>query len=202
MLTIAWDVDDVLNSLTREWLEWWRSTAAADAVPDYAALVENPPGALLGLAPDEYLASLDAFRLSERGRSLPPDPKVLEWFERYGARCRHIALTSTPLSYAPYSAEWVMRYFGRWIRSYNLVPSPRRGVDAPEYDATKAGLLAHFGPVDILVDDSPANLRDAEATGVRVVAYPQPWNSADDPDSVLVSLTRMIESSGLGASEE
>ena len=94
---IAWDVDDVLNDLTREWLEWSGLPAP------YAALLANPPHVELGITREWYLSSLDEFRRTRFEQLAPAEP-VLKWLERSGQRARHIALTSTPLFAAPRSA--------------------------------------------------------------------------------------------------
>lgn len=180
MLTIAWDVDDVLNHLMRSWFEAWRGDRPACAVR-YEDLRQNPPEALLGISRVAYLRSLDRFRL-ERFATLAPDPAVLSWFHRHGHRFRHLAITATPLVSAPASAAWVMRHFGSWIRSFNVVPSPRDDEDFPAHEASqgptsKGEMLAQLGRIDVLVDDDPHNLAGAQAVGILGVLMPRPWNA-------------------------
>ena len=178
MKTIAWDVDDVLNDLMRTWLESaWRPDHPGCAL-GYEQLSENPPHRLLGASRAEYLASLDAFRLSPSGRDLPPLDAVLAWFQRYGHEARHVAVTAVPLRAAPESAAWVMRHFGRWIRSYHVIPSARADEGLPAYDSSKGELLRSLGPVDGLVDDQPQNLESARNAGIPAVLFPRPWNDA------------------------
>lgn len=180
MTTIAWDVDDVLNDLTGVWLrEEWRP-AHPDCLTAYSELRCNPPHAILGAGLEEYLESLDHFRRS-RYRDLDPLPQALAWFESHGDRFRHIALTAVPLRYAPASADWVLRYFGRWIRSFNFVPSRRSGESIPAYDATKQDFLSWFGKASVLVDDLPGNIEAAQNSGVRAVLMPRPWNGGFGP---------------------
>ena len=177
MKTIVWDIDDVLNDLMRDWFEQeWRPCHRHCAVI-YSDLRENPPDAILGISRTEYLQSLDAFRRTGF-ESLNPVPEALSWFERHGARCRHIALTSVPLHAAHLSASWVLRHFGRWIRSVNIVPSHREGDGAVEYDKTKKEFLDWWGKADIFVDDSEINVTAASELGVAAIAMPRPWNSA------------------------
>jgi FMN phosphatase YigB (HAD superfamily) len=177
MKTIAWDVDDVLNDLTRAWFEQFWEPAHLACARGYDQLVENPPDKLLGITRAEYLASLDAFRLSEIASAMKPVSEVLAWFQRHGSSFRHLALTATPLRAAPNSAAWVLRHFGTWIRSFHLVPSPRADETIPVYDETKADFLRWFGKVDVFVDDNPANTRAAEQLGIQTILIPRPWNS-------------------------
>ena len=176
MKTIVWDVDDVLNDLTRAWLEDWTSSQEAGCSLAYDLLKENPPHELLGISKSEYLASLDAFRLSGKAARLEPVPEILDWFCRYGNGCHNVVLTAVPLHAAHVSAEWAMRHFGRWIRSFNVIPSPRPGMEAPLYHGDKADFLRWWGKADILIDDGEKNVASALALGVSAVLFPRPWN--------------------------
>jgi len=171
MITIAWDVDDVLNNLTEAWL------AASHPDADYRALTANPPLEPLGLERDAYLASLDHFRAT-RFASLRPHAEVLAWFREHGHRARHVALSAVPRRFAPVSAEWTLAHFGDWIRTYSFIPSPRPDDAFPAYDTAKGAFLARTGLADALVDDSEANIREARSLGLAALIFPQPWNSA------------------------
>lgn len=178
MPTIVWDVDDVLNSLTRDWFErkWLAEHPACTLA--YEDLRENPPHRILGVERSEYLASLDAFRASDAARRMQPNPQLMEWMRLQGAGFRHVALTARPLETAPQAAEWVFRHFGAWIRCFGLVPSrPEAGL--PEYDRNKGEWLAWLGGADLFVDDSVENVRLAEGLGIRAVVWPQPWNRGE-----------------------
>lgn len=177
MWTIAWDVDDVLNDLMGAWLrqEWLPQHPQCKAsVKD---LRVNPPNSAVGVSLDEYLVSLDRFRRDRYLPELPPLPEATEWFERNGARYRHIALTAVPLEYAPVSAGWVVRHFGRWIRSFHFVPSKRSGDCAPQYDQSKQEFLDWYGKAAVLVDDHAGNIEAARKAGLRGVLVPRPWNN-------------------------
>ena len=177
MKTIIWDVDDVLNDLMRWWLELaWLPAHPACRVT-YPGLTENPPHALLGIGLEEYLASLDAFRLSPAAREMAPVPEVLEWFTRHGARARHVALTAAPQHTVHESAAWVLRHFGGWIRTFAFVPSPRPGASSPGYEATKEEYLAGCGRVDVFLDDNPAHVQAARRRGMAALLVPRPWNA-------------------------
>ncbi len=177
MKTMAWDVDDVLNDLLRAWFDQaWRPRDPTCAI-SYEQLTENPPHAILGTTIDDYRRSLDAFRLSDAGADLPPNPLLVEWFRTFGPRARHLAISAVPLRTASRSAAWVMRHFGRWIRTFHVVPTPRDDDPAPEYEQSKAESLKHFRDVDVFVDDTPCNLAAVAESGVKAVAFPRPWNA-------------------------
>lgn len=176
MLTIAWDVDDVLNDLMRVWFEErWLKEHPGCAIR-YKDITENPPYKLLGVSRPEYLSSLDDFRLSDDFQKMLPLPEIREWFFRYGARFRHIAVTATPLVAAPAGSSWALRHFGEWIRTFHFIPSKRDGQNIPEYDESKADFLKWLGKADVLVDDNEENLQGAEKLGLKCVLIPRPWN--------------------------
>jgi hypothetical protein len=195
MLTIVWDVDDVLNSLMRDWFEQEWKAQRPECRHTYGDLTENPPHGVLGVTRWEYLDSLDRFRLCSAARDMAPDPEVLAWFRSYGADFRHIALTARPLDTAPPAAEWVMRHFGDYIRVFGVVPC-RSGPATPTYDGSKSEFLEWWGRGDILVDDSRDNIESAERIGVCGVLFPQPWNCRAGPrpaqSYALESLTETV----------
>ncbi|MDO8673369.1 MAG: hypothetical protein Q7O66_18330 [Dehalococcoidia bacterium] len=176
MRTIVWDVDDVLNDLMRDWFENRWLGLHPNCSLRYEDIVENPPHRLLGVSVDEYLSSLDSFRLSGAWLQLTPVAEVLAWFREYGSRFRHVALTATPLSCANISAAWVTQHFGMWIRSFNFVPSSRPGQNVLTYDQNKAEFLRWWGRADVLVDDSPANVNAARDMDIQAILAPRPWN--------------------------
>jgi phosphoglycolate phosphatase-like HAD superfamily hydrolase len=193
MLTIVWDVDDVLNDLTYQWFTYNWLVEHPDCQLDYSALTGNPPHRILGTTLEEYLASLDAFRITERALNMKPNPVILAWFQHNGQRFRHIALTARPLETAPDVAHWVMRNFGAWIRCFAVVPT-RTGADVPIYDLDKGEFLKWLGRGDILVDDSDENVGHAESLGMRTLLYRQPWNNSTlTTDALLQGLCGMAE---------
>jgi hypothetical protein len=164
----------------RAWFERAWLPSHPGCTTRYEELVANPPHEVIGAPLVEYLASLDAFRLAHAAE-LAPDREVLAWFETHGDEHRHLAITATPLHTAPISAAWVMRHFGRWIRTFSVLPSPRAFDPSKRWDATKIDHLAWLRRVDVIVDDTPKNLVGAEALGVRTVLPPRPWNTARVP---------------------
>jgi len=191
MVTIVWDVDDVLNDLMYQWFMRAWLPEHPDCRTEYTGLSANPPHALLRVARREYLASMDAFRKTDSGIHLTPNAEVLEWFAAHGSRSRHIALTARPLETAPEVAAWVMRHFGAWIRCFGVVPT-RAGVGVPIYDRCKGDYLRWLGKGDMLVDDTQENLEEASKLGLKALKWPQPWNdSKQDTAETLVQLANM-----------
>jgi hypothetical protein len=188
----VWDVDDVLNDLMRSWFDSvWIPNHPRELLR-YAGVTQNPPHGLLGVSRDEYLSSLDAFRLSPDYARLEPNPDVLSWLVAEGGRCRHVALTATPLRAVPDTAAWVLRHFGRWIREFAFIPAERAGEILPAYDEDKGQWLARHGASSVLVDDSPQNIAAARAAGVAALSWPRPWNDGRPAAETLQALSRYV----------
>ncbi len=193
MLTIAWDIDDVLNNLMEAWLEEAWKPSYPQCALSYSEISENPPHHLLGVPESDYHSSLDAFRLSDGARVLKPNTVVAEWLRSFGSEHHHIALTARPLESAPQAAEWTFRHFRTHIRTFAVVPA-RLFSDAPCYHRNKSDFIRWLGKVDILVDDSEENILAARKVGIHGVLYPQPWNRATGPiQTILESLNQLVE---------
>lgn len=192
MITIAWDIDDVLNDLMRSWFEekWLIDHPVCHM--SYEELTENPPHRLLGVGIDEYLESLDKYRLSRRYQGMHPVRETEQWFLRHGNGFRHVALTAVPLVAVSASAQWVFRHFGFWIRSFHFVPSKREGQKVATYDEDKAAFLRWLGRVDVLVDDSIDNVNAAKGAGVKGILIPRPWNQGRGTVSEALALLEKI----------
>jgi len=176
MKTIIWDIDDVLNDLMRDWLElhWKKKHPDCDVL--YDEIVENPPHRLLNISFEDYIHSLDEFRV-EKSSFMQPVPEIKEWFRINGKNFRHIALTATPMSLATHSAAWLFKHFHLWFRSFNVAPSPREdGVDPSK--TTKKNFLEWLGKGDIIIDDNPFNIREVRDIGIETLLFPRPWNSS------------------------
>lgn len=177
MLTVVWDVDDILNDLMHQWfLHGWLVEHPTCRI-SFEELTCNPPDTVLGVHRSEYLASMDLFRKTDRAYNMTPNPEVLRWFHECGDRCRHIALTARPLETAPDVAHWVMRHFGAWIRCFGVVPT-RSEDGVPIYDRTKGEYLSWLGKGDVLVDDSTENIHQAASLGLKTLQAAQPWNKS------------------------
>lgn len=188
MITIAWDVDDVLNNLTEAWL-----ADTGPAAPSYHLLTANPPHACLGLSLDAFRVSLDAFR-TRSFVTLHPKPEVLAWFRQHGALAHHLALTAVPRRLASVSSAWTFSHFGDWIRSYAFVPSPRPSDTHPSFDLSKGDFLSRQGNINMLIEDNETNVIAARKLGIQAFLFPQPWNSARDQpvDEFLANLTEAV----------
>lgn len=189
MKTIAWDIDDVLNDFMRDWFEKSYLAENPKSLVSYFDLKENPPNSLLGMTIDDYRSSLDKYRSTRFLSDTKPVPIVMQWFQQYGSRFRHIALTAVPLNSTPYSSFWLFRYFGQWIRTFHFVPSKRRNEDIPLYDRDKGEYLAMRENVDVLIDDNEDNINSAKDKGIQCILMPRPWNKENKSiEDVLASL--------------
>jgi hypothetical protein len=177
MLTVVWDVDDILNDLMFQWFTYGWMAEHPDCTIAFSGLTANPPHAVLGVERSEYLESMDRFRRSERACNMIPQADVLDWFRERGGEYRHVALTARPLETAPDVAHWVMRHFGAWIRCFGVVPT-RTDAGVPVYDRTKGEYLAWLGRGDVLVDDATENILQAQALGLKTLQATQPWNNS------------------------
>ena len=190
---IAWDVDDVLNNLMESWFTQKWLKEKRDCSLNYESLTINPPHTLLGITKRGYLESLDEFRLAQYNK-LAPNQTIIAWLERWGHHFRHIALTATPRKSASITANWVLRHFGKWIRTFHFIPSIRPDEPLPEYDSSKADFLKLFNCPCILIDDSPANVETCRQNGINAILWPAPWNRAlgAPPDQVLSTVTEFF----------
>ena len=143
----------------------------------YKDITENPPHKILGLTLHEYQNSLDKFR-SEYYLILKPIKEVNLWFQKYGHVYHHIVLTSVPLKYSHLSAQWIFKNFGTWIRSFNIVPTKRLGLEAPQYHRSKMEFLNWFGKGDLLIDDNVKNIEDFRLKNLTTLLFPRPWNNS------------------------
>ena len=195
MLTVVWDVDDVLNDLMYQWFTRAWMAEHPNCRLSYADLSDNPPHLALGVDREEYLTSMDAFRRTTEATNLEPNIEVLSWFREHGGHFRHVALTARPLETAADVAHWVVHHFGTWIRCFGFVPT-RVGEGVPIYDRDKGEYLHWLGRGHVLVDDTLENIRQAKALGLKTLVYAQPWNrSVYTTTMLLQELTDMAEAS-------
>lgn len=174
-ITVFWDVDDVLNDLMREWLVYYCHGNGIKI--DYNSLTSNPPHKLLGISIHEFRDSLDDFRLSENFSKMQPGPSVYKWFETNAANTRNIALTATSIKTAASSSSWVFKNYSTWIRTFHVVPSPRKNEVLPEYDRDKIEAMSRLSRSGILIDDNEDNIQKAVSSGYIGLLFPRPWNS-------------------------
>jgi hypothetical protein len=191
MKAIMWDVDDVLNDLMGEWFRSRWIPLHPQCPVDYLGITVNPPHELLGVDRREYLESLDAFR-NDSFRDVKPIPEMIDWFRLHGRKAEHFVVTSVPLNAAHLSADWVFSHFGKWVRSFNIVPSPREG-DRDHGVSSKSDFLRAFAKVDIVVEDNPETIRSMREMGISTVTIPRPWNdSRETLESTLSGLANLV----------
>jgi uncharacterized HAD superfamily protein len=176
MITIAWDIDDTLNDLMRQWFEKkWLPTHKNCSI-SHEELIENPPHKILGVSKEEYLTSLDEFRLSQQYMEMKPVAEIEQWFDKHGDNFKHIAITAVPARTAHTSASWLLQKFGRWIRMYHFIPSWRQNENLPVYDHNKQEALKQFKNIDVFIDDNEFNLTNIDANRIKGILFPRPWN--------------------------
>lgn len=194
MITIVWDIDDVLNNLMAAWFERGWLPSHGDCRLRFQDIVENPPDRVLGISRQEYLSSLDEFRAGGE-RVLEPNATILDWLKSKGRNYRHFALTARPLASVPGQTEWLFHHFGAFVRGYGVVPS-RPGADEP-YDRNKADYLSWMSVGDVFVDDNEENVRAAVELGLTGILYPQPWNrSRLNPLEIGIEIERAAANCG------
>jgi hypothetical protein len=177
MKTIVWDIDDVLNDSTRTWLEQWWLPAHQGCTLRYEGMTENPPHTLLGVTREEYLESLDQFRLSPQAGAMMPDARLMAWFRKSGSLFRHIALTARPRKMVCPAFDWVLRHFGEWFQTFSFVPAGRPGEAPGHPDFDKDGFLSWLGKADYFIDDNSENVKAARDLGIKAFLVSRPWNS-------------------------
>ena len=186
MKTIAWDIDDVLNDLMGRWLESYKKKTP-DCKVSYPELLKNPPNEIVGISMQDYLSSLDSFRV-QNYLSLSPNPQILGWMKNNSKDFMHIAITSTPMSCAHLSSHWLFKNFGEWIRSFTFIPSKRSADTHPAFFENKADFLKTQN-IYAFIDDNEANISAAKKEGIRAILYPRPWNSQSaDTNQILNSI--------------
>jgi hypothetical protein len=177
--TIVWDIDDVLNNLTKKWFETEWLLVHSDCPLVYPQLTANPPHGLLGVSKEEYLESLDKFRLSPGAAAMVPDKILLDWFLEFGDRYRHIAMTARPRDSVYPAIKWLLDHFGEWFQNFSFVPSERPEQTSRQPDRNKGDYLAWLGKADYFIDDNTENYLAAKELGIRSFLVSQPWNKSD-----------------------
>jgi FMN phosphatase YigB (HAD superfamily) len=177
--TIAWDIDDVLNDLTKAWFELAWLPRHPDCPLVYQDLEVNPPHELLGITKEEYLSSLDQFRLSPAAASLAPDSALVGWFLEYGDQYRHVALTARPKETVYPALRWLLHHFGAWFQTFAFVPAERPGQSSRQPDRNKGEYLAWLGKADFFIDDNTENCLAARELGISTFLVAQPWNRSN-----------------------
>ena len=187
MITIAWDVDDVLNNLTECWLKYYNSNNNTSF--DYNDITKNPPHEILNISFEKYIESLDEFRMSEYAQQLVPNQDILDFMDKHKDRFNHIALTATSAHTAYNSSYWVLKNFYKYVFSYNVVPAKRDYLTYSNYSDKKSFLQQH-SDVKILIDDSIKNVEDANSIGVKAYLLKRPWNEGMEINEIFNEIER------------
>ncbi len=175
-IVMVWDIDDVLNSLMRDFLLWYNKRQGAEiAYPD---ITENPPHRILGCSKEEYLSALDIFR-RDFFMELRPNPLAMDWFGSMGcdSDIAHIACTSVPIRFANISWAWLCKHYP-FFRVFSFAPSFRQGDDLGPI-RSKADALSLFKEVNLFIDDNEQNVSEA-GEFCKALLYPAPWNRNRD----------------------
>lgn len=199
MKTIVWDIDDVLNDLTRTWFERVWQQENKGTTMRYSDLRSNPPHDILGIAREDYLLSLDAFRLSSGAATMMPEPAVVDWFHRSGHHYRHLALTARPIGTFAAAVQWLYTHFGSWFQAVSIVPSPRTTEHPHQPDSSKGAFLAWLGKADFFIDDHAAQVQAATALGIQAYLVKQPWNNSSATLTEILDAIDLVQNRGSAA---
>ncbi|MBE3144179.1 MAG: hypothetical protein IMZ61_09690 [Planctomycetes bacterium] len=90
-------------------------------------------------------------------------------------------------------AAWVFNHFGTWIRSFNIVPTPRAVESSPIYDTTKNDFLKWLEKADIFIDDNPENVKMTATFGIQTFLASKPWNDGHASSSVILGILTKID---------
>lgn len=191
MLTIAWDIDDVLNNLMYEWLNWYKQSHT-ECIVEYKDLKENPPHNILGCTKEEYIKSLTEFRLLKY-ESLTPNPEVVSWFKKYGDKAYHIVVTSTRYSTEYVSSSWLFKHFYTWIRGFFVAPSYDENSKCIVYDQNKYQFLRRTRLADIIIDDNQEVIDQCRLLGIEAFLVKKPWNTSKSTlTKILHDITKFL----------
>jgi hypothetical protein len=185
MTLIVWDIDDVLNELTSNWLKW----VDDPFISEKSQLTNSRFEEILGWSRKDYLKSLDRFR-REQFINLEPNQLIQNFMARH-SRISNLLLSATPLTCAPISARWAFVHFGEWIDGVLMAPSPRASRSSTRMSKRDHIFrLVKTGEQVICIDDQPANILEARDAGAAAFLWPQPWNeSSSSQDAVLDSIS-------------
>jgi hypothetical protein len=176
---IIWDFDDVLFPLTENWFNQV-GAGMQSRITRYEEVTVNPPLELMGLSLDDYLGSLDSFRLSDFAQTIKPKKVIQNWFAVYGSAYENEVLTARPLHTLEAAKTWLANYFPNYFSGFGFVPSARPGVDISGYPKSKRAFLeAENMRPQYFIDDKAETVADISAMGgIHAILYPAPWNAA------------------------
>ncbi len=126
MTTLVWDIEDVVNELTAQWL----ATINHNTISTNCQTTNSDFHTFLGWSRDEYLHPIDGYK-DEDYRDFAPNKLVIGLMSE-AEFCSNILLTATPLNSAPHSAELTLRHFSSLIDGIPIAPSNRLGAQHTE----------------------------------------------------------------------
>lgn len=166
-----WDVDDVLNNLTKDFISY-----IAPSIP-YKEILNPNIHDSLGLSQNDYHYELDNFRRREY-LNLKPNLEIINFIKsRKGSM--HYILTSVPHEFIEISFCWVKRNFDNMFYGYLFAPSRRENVNLQT-----SAKMDHLNNLNLIgrktyfIDDNPYNFINIDNTSITKVLWPQPWNSS------------------------
>ncbi len=169
-IIIIWDIDDVLNNFTKEWLNWYNKQNKKDFL--YLNLYENPPCRYINIKIEDYLNSIDCFR-KEKFLKLKPRKEIIEWFKKSPVeKIFNIALTSIPEKFIEMSSFWLFKNFKTWIKGFFSVPTIRNS----NLKQNKENIIKLMKKVDIFIDDNEQNVNSIKNFVKHSLIFPAPWN--------------------------
>ena len=166
-----WDVDDVLNNLTKDFINY-----ITPSIP-YETILNPNIHDSLGLSQDDYLYELDNFRRREY-LNLKPNLDLTN-FIKSRKNSMHYVLTSVPHEFIEISFCWVKRNFDKTFFGYLFAPSRRENGNLKmPIKRDHLNNLNLFGRKTFFIDDNPYNFINIDNTSITKVLWPQPWNSS------------------------
>jgi 5'(3')-deoxyribonucleotidase len=189
LLTVVWDVDETLNHYIQELLVY--INFCLDKNINFENIkYYNLTKSLPFLTEVECWYYLDKFKFIGKYEELKPNEKIYEWFQKYGHKAYHIALTAASLRASHISASWIFQNFGQWIRGIQIIPSdPTENVII--YDKKKIDWLKR-NKADIYIEDCEENYIEAKKLGFESLLIKKPWNNGESIEIVLEKLTNFL----------
>lgn len=164
----VWDVDDVLNDLTKEFIKEYYPKKAFDS------LVDANIYKCLEIKESEYLSRLDDFR-QKKYLDLQPNREIID-FIKERSNSLHYILTAVPHVHIQTSFDWLVKNFNSLFYGFFFAPSPRPKDEKKiitKFDHLK-NLNSSCNKV-YFIDDNPKNFLET-SKDIKKILWPQPWN--------------------------
>lgn len=187
MKTIIWDVDDTLNNFRFDWfLHNKEELKKIDHDISYDYFNIKNPYNILNDNKDTFIKSLKDFKNYNHFK-ITVNKEIYNWFYKYGKNYNHIILTKCSKDYFEFAVNFVNKYFGKWIQSYNYISGNKK--DNLNEFLTKAEFIKkYFKEIKYFIDDSEKNCKQVEELGIKTFCPKQPWNNGMDIKDILEEL--------------